>query len=143
MKTKHWILILGIILINMGNVYAQRKIEAAKPPIKEKAKVDEGEMKTYVLVFLKKGPQRDHPEEKAKEIQAGHMEHLTKMHQEGMLLMAGPMNEDGDIRGILLMNTEEIPVAKDIVEQDPAIKSGRLIAEYHRWYTKSGTVTLP
>ena len=137
-------LFILLTLIAITNVcVAQSKMEAAKTPIKEKAKIDEGEMKTYIMVFLKKGPNRTHPKEEAAKIQEGHMAHLTKMHQEGVLIMAGPFMDEGEIRGILVMMADEESQVKEIVEQDPAIKSGRLIAEYHRWYTKSGTVTLP
>jgi hypothetical protein len=41
------------------------------------------------------------------------------------------------------MNAPAIDQIKQLVEDDPAIKAGRLIAEYHLWYTKSGTITLP
>jgi hypothetical protein len=41
------------------------------------------------------------------------------------------------------MSQDQIEEAKARVEEDPAIKAGRLIAEYHLWYTKSGAVTLP
>ncbi len=142
MKAIKFLIFLSFVMIANFSL-AQSKMQAAKTPVKEKAKIDEGEMKTYVMVFLKKGPNRTHPKEEAAKIQEGHMAHLTKMHQEGILLMAGPFMDDEDIKGILVMLADEESQIKDMVEQDPAIKSGRLIAEYHRWYTKSGTVTLP
>ncbi len=143
MKTKFLLIALTILILNVTNTFAQKNIQAAKEPIKENAKVDEGEMKTYVMVFLKKGAKRDHPAEEAKKIQALHMEHLNMMHKEGMLLMAGPFADDHDIKGILIMNAPDADQIKQLVESDPAIKAGRLIAEYHLWYTKSGTINLP
>ncbi len=143
MKTKILLIVLTILMFNVSETFAQKKIQAAKEPIKENAKVEDGEMKTYVMVFLKKGANRNHPQEEAKKIQALHMEHLNMMHKEGMLLMAGPFADDHDIKGILIMNAPAIDQIKQLVEDDPAIKAGRLIAEYHLWYTKSGTITLP
>jgi len=121
--------------------WAQNQLKQAEQP--NLSITDQDEMKIYVMVFLKRGPKRDHPKEEAAKIQDGHMMHLNQMHKEGHLLMAGPFMDDQEIRGILVMNNADINAVKDIVENDPAIRSGRLIAEYHLWYTKSGTITLP
>ena len=98
MKAIKFLIFLSFVMIANFSL-AQSKMQAAKTPVKEKAKIDEGEMKTYIMVFLKKGPNRTHPKEEAAKIQEGHMAHLTKMHQEGILLMAGPFMDDEDIKG--------------------------------------------
>lgn len=141
MKAKFLLIVLSILALNVLETFAQKNIQVAKPAEIEKEADDP--MKTYVMVFLKKGANRNHTSEEAKKIQALHMEHLTKMHKEGKLLMAGPFTDDHDIRGILVMNSIDIEEVKNIVEEDPAIKAGRLIAEYHLWFTKSGKITLP
>lgn len=141
MKTKFLLIALTILMFNISETFAQKNIQAAKPPVVEQGSDDP--MKTYVMVFLKKGANRNQTAEEAKKIQALHMEHLKKMHKEGMLLMAGPFTDEHDIKGILVMNSIDIDEVKNIVEDDPAIKAGRLIAEYHLWFTKSGTITLP
>lgn len=106
-------------------------------------KSGESEMKTYVMVFLVEGENRNHSKKEAEKIQKQHLEHLTSMHEEGILLMAGPFMDKQTIKGILVMKASEIDEIKDRVEKDPAIEAGRLKAEYHLWYTKSGTVVLP
>ncbi len=121
-----------------SNAQSKRIVTAQKPSIS-----NEAEMKTYILVFLKSGPTRDQSEEIAAEIQKGHLEFLARLAEEGFLIMAGPLKNDQDIRGILVLNTTETDDARIRLEEDPAIKAGRLIAEYHQWYTKSGTITLP
>lgn len=122
---------------------AQAQVKSAERPTRDKEKIEEGEMKTYIMVFLKEGPTRNQSKEVAEKIQKEHLAHLSSMYQEGMLIMAGPFQDESKIKGILILNLEVLEEAKVRVEEDPAIKAGRLTAEYHLWYTKSGTVTLP
>lgn len=98
-----------------------------------------GEMKVYYLVLLKKGPQRNQDSVTAKEIQEGHMAHLDRMYSEGKLDLAGPLMEDGDIRGICVYNVQSEEEARTLAEQDPAIRAGRLVAEIHPWYAMKGS----
>jgi uncharacterized protein YciI len=141
MKAKILLIVLTILMFNISETFAQRNIQVSKPPTQEVESEDV--MKTYVMVFLKKGANRNQTDAEAKKIQALHMEHLKKMNKDGMLLMAGPFTDEHDIKGILVMNSIDIDEVKNIVEEDPAIKAGRLIAEYHLWFTKSGKITLP
>lgn len=138
---KKLILMLFVFVSFIGISNAQ--VKTAERPTRDKEKVDEGEMKIYVMVFLKEGPNRKQSATEVEKIQKEHLEHLTRMYQEGMLLMAGPFEDENKIKGILIMSQNQIEEAKARVEEDPAIKAGRLVAEYHLWYTKSGTVTLP
>ena len=51
------------------------------------------------------------------EIQKSHLEYLARLSEEGFLVMAGPLKNDNDIRGILILNTSEIDDAKGRVEE--------------------------
>lgn len=136
---KRIILLVMLGVFTLANANAQnRKIETASKP----ANAD-GEMKIYVMVILKAGPTRNQAKEKVEKIQKEHMDHLTRLAEDGFLIMAGPIKDEEDMKGILVLNTIEIEEAKQRVEEDPAIQAGRLKAEYHLWYTKSGAITLP
>src|SRR5271157_4128391 len=61
------------------------------------------EMTTYYLVLLYRGPNStggNTPE--AQQIQSAHMANIGRMADEGKLIMAGPMAEDGKLRGIFV-----------------------------------------
>lgn len=73
------------------------------------------------------------------ELQAGHMANMGKMEEAGKLIVAGPFGDDTEYRGILILDTETIEEAKKMVEMDPAIKAGRMRAEYHPWWGAVGT----
>lgn len=114
----------------------QSKTAAAK---KEK-RIDDWEMKQYFLVYLKKGPNRSQDSATAAKIQSGHLEHLTKMYNEGKMDLAGPLMDDSDVAGICVYNVATLEEVKKLAESDPAVKSGRLIAEIHPWYAAKGSV---
>ncbi len=101
------------------------------------------EMTTYQVAFLRKGPNwtpAETPETKA--IQEGHMANIRKMGATGKLLIAGPFEDGGDLRGMFIFRVETLEEAKAMAEQDPAVKAGRLVLEWHPWFAaKNVTVT--
>ncbi|MCA0445052.1 MAG: YciI family protein [Bacteroidetes bacterium] len=96
-------------------------------------------MRTYYMVFLKKGPNwtPEKTEETAK-IQAGHMAHIQKMADSKKLLLAGPFMDNQEIRGIFVFKVDTMEEAKALTDEDPAVKAGRLIMEIHPWYSAKG-----
>lgn len=72
-------------------------------------------------------------DEELEEIQAGHLKHLEQMAQSGDLVLAGPIERGGDLRGILIFRTESADRIEELVAEDPAIKAGRLKLELYPW----------
>jgi len=99
-----------------------------------KLKADQYGMSSYVMAFLKRGPNRSQDSLTAANLQKAHLENITKMAEEGTLVLAGPFLDDGDIRGIYIFNVATVEEAKKLTESDPAIKAGRLVMELHPWY---------
>lgn len=95
---------------------------------------DERGMRKYFLAFLKRGPKRDQDSATAAEIQRGHMANITKMAEDGKLVLAGPFMDDQEFRGIYVFAVETMEEAVALTENDPAVKSGRLVMELHPWY---------
>lgn len=120
-------------------VAAQHKNKpTAKPVVKPSA--TQPQMKTYYMVFLKKGPNRNHDSATAATIQAGHMANIQKLAAAKKLKVAGPFLDDGDLRGIFILDVPSLEEAKRLTEADPAVQAGRLIMEIHPWMTQKGTI---
>src|SRR5688500_3614289 len=96
------------------------------------------EMKTYYLVFLKKGPNRSQDEAAVKQLQEQHMAHLDKMASEGKMDICGPLMDDQDIRGICVYNVPTKEEAEKLANEDPMVKAGRLMVEIHPFYSAKG-----
>ncbi len=95
---------------------------------------DDYGMKTYVIAFLKTGPNRSSDPEVRKKLQQGHMDNIIRMAENGDLLLAGPFLDTGSLRGIYIFNVRTIEEARLLTETDPAIQAGSLVMELKKWY---------
>jgi uncharacterized protein YciI len=104
----------------------------------EDQRIDQGEMKTYYLVFLLRGPNRSQDSTEVAKIQEAHLAHLTKMHKDGKMALSGPVLDDQDLRGICVYDVKSLEEAKTLAEADPAVEAGRLKVEVHPWMSMRG-----
>ena len=96
-------------------------------------------MKKYFLVVYTSGPNRSQSEEEANKLQTAHLAHQGKMAEDNKLCLAGPMGDDGDWRGILILNVPNEDEAKSLIESDPMVKAGRLNYILKPWWGAVGT----
>jgi len=112
---------------------------AAVPPPEE-----EWEMTTYQVAFLRRGPAwtpASTPE--LNKLQADHLAHIGKMAETGKLIIAGPFSDGGDLRGMFIFRVETLEEAKALAEQDPTVKAGRLVLEWHPWFAAKNILVTP
>ena len=100
----------------------------------EKLGADDYGMKSYVMAFLKTGPNRPDNDEDATELQAAHMANIKRLAEEGKLVLAGPFLDNGNLRGIYIFDVTTVAEAKALTKTDPAIRAGSLVMELHPWY---------
>lgn len=100
---------------------------------------DDYGMKTYVMAYLKRGPNRPADKAEAARLQKAHMDNIGRLAESGKLVMAGPFLDTGAIRGIYIFDVRTIEEAAALTATDPAIQYGSLQMELHPWY---GSATL-
>jgi uncharacterized protein YciI len=93
------------------------------------------QIKQFWLVLLKKGPVRNQDSVTAAKIQAGHLANITRLYEAGTLKVAGPFAEETLAQGLFIFDCPTKSELESLLQTDPAIKAGRLIAEIHPWYT--------
>ncbi len=134
------LLLFAAMFIVAGPLYAQQTEAEIKQP--ETFTMEWADstivMQKYFVAFLKKGPDRTQSEEEAARIQEEHLAHLAKLYEQGKTSLTGPFGDEGDIRGIVVFNTATIEEARELANQDPAVKAGRLVIEIHPWWTAKG-----
>jgi uncharacterized protein YciI len=108
-----------------------------------KTGADDYGMKTYVMAFLKRGPNRDLPKDEANKLQAAHMANISRLAEAGKLVLAGPFLGDGDLRGIYIFDVKTIEEAEALTNSDPAIKAGSLVMELIPWYGSAALMEVP
>ncbi len=97
-------------------------------------RADEHGMGQYVIAFLRAGPNRDRSPEETAELQKQHMANISRLAAEGVLVLAGPFLDDGELRGIYVFDVTDVEEARRLTETDPAIQAGSLTLELHPWY---------
>jgi uncharacterized protein YciI len=65
---------------------------------------------------------------------------MQKLADMGKLIVAGPFGDNGDWRGIFIMDCKIKEEVEQYVKTDPAIISGRLKYEIHPWWTAKNCV---
>ena len=120
-----------IALILTVTVHAQATFDAA---LATRLKADAYGMRTYVMAFLKAGPNRNRSREEAQQLQAAHRANINRLAGEGKLVLAGPFADDGPLRGIYIFDVPTVAEAEALTNTDPAIKAGQLVMELHPWY---------
>jgi uncharacterized protein YciI len=131
MKSLTLSITLAVILLLTGikSLVAQTKIE------------DEFQMKQYFMVFLKSGLNRTQDSATAARIQEGHLNNISRLFEEKKMILAGPFMDKGIYRGIFIFDVATSEEAVQLLQTDPAIKSGRLDYEIHPWYGP-GNITI-
>jgi uncharacterized protein YciI len=101
-------------------------------------------MTTYYFGVLVKGPSWSaEPSPEHAKIQEGHMAHITAMWKAGKLVLAGPLTDESDWRGVLIYRTKTLEEAQRLANDDPAVQAGRLVVTMHPWMVQRGILPDP
>lgn len=131
MKIKTGMTFVAILFISLQS-FAQREF-------KTKGGDTTYVMKRYVFMLLNEGPNRTHDSIAAAKIQEGHMKHLGEMAKTGKLVIAGPFENGGKQRGILIFDVDSLSQAIRMESTDPAVSSGRLEMQAIYWWAAKGS----
>jgi uncharacterized protein YciI len=71
------------------------------------------------------------------------MSHLQAMWKAGKLVLAGPLADEGDWRGVLIYRTKSLEEAQRLASDDPAVAAGRLVVTMHPWMIERGILPDP
>ncbi len=64
------------------------------------------------------------------------MANIKALWEAKKLIVAGPMGDDGDARGVFVFQAANRAEALALAESDPAIKAGRLVPEIYSWWVE-------
>jgi uncharacterized protein YciI len=131
-------LTLALLTVALGSAYAQAPADKPNPEydavLAKKLGADDYGMHKYVMAFLKTGPAKIADKAKMAELQKAHLKNISKLADEGKLVVAGPFMDEGDVEGIFIFDVTTIAEAKALTETDPAIKAGTLVMELRPFY---------
>lgn len=148
-KTKSLFAIFAMSALAAICGFAQAPDRPANPKydaeLARKTGADDYGMRKYVFCVLKTGPKDAAIKDKAErdQIFGGHMANIKRLAGEGKLALAGPFgtNEKG-YRGIFIFAVETVEEAQKLVDTDPVIRSGMMIADLTPWYGSAATMLI-
>lgn len=135
------ILFIGLILIAVVAAPAQ----GYDADLAKKLGADDYGMRNYIFCILKTGPKDAEIKDKAErdKIFAGHMANIKRLAGEGKLALAGPFGgNDKGWRGMFIFAVTTVEDAQKLVETDPVIKSGMMVADLTPWYGSAATMLI-
>lgn len=99
------------------------------------------EMSTVFVAFLMKGPQFDAPDSpEVEELRRKHQSYIDGLLKSGASLIAGPFTDDGDAKGVIVLDVESLDEAKKIIDECPVVKEGRLTPKILSWWTAKNLI---
>ena len=91
----------------------------------------------FQMAILKKGPKWTATNTPATaRLHQAHLAHAAALLASGRAIIAGPLTDDGEIRGIYIFRAASADEAKAWANADPAVASGHLVAEMHPWWAE-------
>ena len=100
-------------------------------------------MKTYQFVMLRKGAPVAMTAEVSQKAMQEHLQGLERLWlKEGKAVLLGPFTDDGDIRGIVVLDTSA-EEAKRLMDEDPFVKIGAMKADIRPLMAADGYLRKP
>lgn len=89
-------------------------------------------LKPYFLGLLRRGPRWNETEgAEAAELLPRHLAYLREQSEAGCYLAAGPVVDESEFAGVLLIAAESLGQALAVAQADPGVAAGRLAVEVH------------
>jgi len=97
---------------------------------------DDYGMRSYVFATLLTGPNDANitNKQKREELFKGHFSNMSRLAEEGKLVLAGPFIEGEPKRGLFILNVASIEEAQVLVQSDPSIAAGIFQVELTKYY---------
>jgi uncharacterized protein YciI len=68
----------------------------------------------------------------------GHLAYMRSLQALGTLVLGGPFLDDAG--GLIVVRTEDADEARTLLQADPAVQEGVMVAEAHPWKLMAGTL---
>lgn len=121
-----------LFCLSFGMAKAQKTYD---PELAKSVGADDYGMKKFVVAFLYRGDRvSEYTEADRAKFQEGHLANITRLAEEGKMVLAGPFFGNEELRGLFFFDVKSIAEAEALTNSDPAIQAGVLRMELKEWY---------
>ena len=103
------------------------------------------DLEAFELVLLRRASAPDYPEAELDRIQREHVAYHARLRADGRVATNGPVDgqPDPSLRGLTFYRTGSLEQSRQLAEDDPAVRAGRLTVDIMTWYCPPGTMGRP
>ena len=104
------------------------------------------DLEAFELVLLRRPDNApDYPDDVLDRIQDEHVAYLNGLRDAGHIVTNGPVDgqPDPSLRGLAFYRTGSLERSRQLAEDDPAVRAGRLSVEIMTWYCQPGSMSRP
>ena len=104
------------------------------------------DLEAFELVLLRRQADApDYPDQELDRIQREHIAYHGELRAAGQVVTNGPVDGPADpsLRGLTFYRTGSLDQSRQLAENDPAVRAGRLAVEIMTWYCPPGTMSRP
>jgi len=96
-------------------------------------------MEQYTMALMHRGEKWDPASPEYQELLKPHRALIGKLSAEGTMALAGPLRDEGELKGVFIYSVGAEQAAK-LAQEDPLVKAGYLKPEMHPWITAKGVL---
>jgi len=100
-------------------------------------------MKTYQMVFFRKGPNTNLPAADMATMQQAHLDGLLKPDLARTNGLFGPFPDDPALRSIAVLYVPDAASARAALANDPYVKSGHMVVDVKPWLSETNVFASP
>lgn len=104
------------------------------------------DLEAFELVLLRRPASApDYPQAELERIQREHVAYHERLREVGHVVTNGPVDgqPDPSLRGLTFYRTGSLERSRQLAEDDPAVRAGRLAVDIMTWHCPPGTMSLP
>jgi uncharacterized protein YciI len=125
LKTKTHLLLMGVVLLLVSAPSVPAQTEPAHKLVE------------FQMALLKHGPKwNDTQTAETKRLHDEHLKYVSSLFDSGKAIIAGPFTDGGEITGVYILRAQSAAEAKTLVEADPVVAAGLMVAEMHPWWSE-------
>src|ERR1051325_7717672 len=120
LKTKTQFLLMGVVLLLVSAPSVPAQTEPAHKLVE------------FQMALLKHGPKwNDTQTAETKRLHDEHLKYVSSLFDSGKAIIAGPFTDGSEITGVYILRAQSAAEAKTLVEADPVVAAGLMVAEMH------------
>jgi len=124
-------------MAKLSLVISLLSILACKPVLAQEKAEPKFKLVEFQMALLKRGPNWTRAKTgEHSQVHDSHLAYFQSLVESGKVVLAGPLDDDGEIRGIYVFRAKNQAEARAWADDDPAVKAGHLSVEMHPWWSE-------